>query len=80
VLKHKLKLMKASLKEWHQHHSQNLDGKLKEVKNRVTMLDSKAEGTVLIEEELEELHDLSVNMHSLARVQNSINWQMSRMN
>jgi len=29
---------------------------------------------------MEELHDLSVNLHSLARVQNCINWQKSRMN
>ena len=50
------------------------------MKNRIAILDNKAEGTTLIEEEEEELHDLSVNMHSLARAQNSIKWQMSRMN
>jgi hypothetical protein len=27
-----------------------------------------------------ELHDLSVNFHSLARVQTSMNWQKARMN
>jgi len=78
VLKCKLKLMKASLKEWHQNHSQNLDGQLLEVKNCIEHLDAKAKGTVLLEAEMEELHDLSVNMHSLARAQNSISWQKSR--
>jgi hypothetical protein len=73
VLKNKLKLMKASLKEWHQNHSQNLDGKLMDVKNRIALLDTKAEALALIEEEEEELHDLAVNLHSLARAQNSIN-------
>jgi hypothetical protein len=44
------------------------------------LLDTKAEATTLIEEEEEELHDLAVNLHSLARAQNSINWQKSRLN
>jgi len=44
VLKQKLKLMKVSLKEWHLNHSQNLDGKLMDVKNRITLLGSKTRG------------------------------------
>jgi uncharacterized protein HemX len=35
---------------------------------------------LLSEEEVKELHELSVNLHSMARVQNSVNWQKSRMN
>ena len=79
-MKCKLKLMKAGLKEWHQNHSKNLDGKLMEVKNRIDHLDAKAEGTVLLETEMEELHNLSVTIHSLARAQNSSSWQKSRLN
>jgi len=80
VLRQKLKLMKMSLKEWHQQHSQNLNGKITTVKNRISLLDSKGEMFVLHADEMTELHDLSLNLHSLSRAQNSINWQKSRMN
>jgi len=74
VLKQKLKMMKTSLKEWHQQHSQNMEGKILLVKNRNSYFDSKAETNALVEEEAKELQDLSVNLHSLSRVQCSINW------
>jgi hypothetical protein len=80
VLKRKLKMMKTSLKDWHHQHCQNLDGRMSEVKNKIALLDEKGELSVLLEEEVQELHDLSVNLHSMARTQNSINWQKSRMN
>jgi len=80
VLRQKLKLMKESLKEWHFQHSQNLDGKIMEVKNQIAFLDAKSETGALLEVEIEEVHELSVKLHSLARVQNGINWQKSRMN
>ena len=79
MLKQKLKMMKASLKEWHQQHSHNMESKISEVKNRLSFLDSKGEVNVLLEEEVKELHHLSVNLHSMSRVQNSINWQKSRV-
>jgi hypothetical protein len=34
----------------------------------------------LSEAEVEELHDLSANLHSMARITNSINWQKARLN
>jgi len=71
-------LIKGSLQEWHRHHSQNVEGKMKAVKDRISSLDSKAEETVLLEEEEEELHELSVNLYSLARVHSSIYWQKAR--
>ena len=80
VLKQKLKLMKFSLKEWHQHHFQNTDGRMMEVKNKISILDAKVEMSALSGEEVDELHELSVNLHSMARLQKSINWQKSRMN
>jgi hypothetical protein len=40
VLQQKFKLMKNCLKDWHNHHSQNLDSKLAEVKNKIAELDS----------------------------------------
>jgi hypothetical protein len=72
--------MKASLKEWHQQHSQNLNGKIKTVKNRISFWDSKGETTVLLDDEMAELHYLSLNLHSLARARNSICWQNSGLN
>lgn len=39
----------------------------------------KGEVSTLLDDELKELHELSVSLHSMARVQNSINWQKARM-
>jgi hypothetical protein len=73
LLKEKLCLIKGSLQEWHQHHSRNVEGGMKAVKDIISSLDSKAEETVLLEEEEEEkLHELSVNRYSLARVHSNI--------
>jgi hypothetical protein len=80
VLKQKLKLMKSRLKKWHYRHSQNLEGKIMEFKNRISVLDAKGEAETLLEEEFEELHNLSVQLHSTARIQTSIRWQNSRFN
>lgn len=68
VLKQKLKMFKCCLKEWHQCHNQNMDRKIRAVKERISTLDSKGESSVLVEEEVAELHDLSVNLHSLALI------------
>jgi len=57
-----------------------MDGRITDAKNRISILDTKGEVSTLLDEELEELHDLSVNLHSMARVQNSINWKKARMN
>lgn len=75
VLQQKLKLLKLNLKEWHHQHSRNLEGWAAEIKNRMSQLDVLGEGAVLSKEEVEELHELSVNLHSLAKVQTSMHWQ-----
>ena len=79
VLKQKLKMIKLSLKDWHQRHSQNMEGKISSVKNHIFFFDSKAETSKLLEEEVNEIHELSVNLHSLSRVQCSMNWQKSQL-
>jgi len=79
VLRKKLKLMKLSLKEWHQQHTQNLNGKMVLVKNHISFLEEKGEMSVLPDDDIAELHDLSINLHSLARAQASLSWQNSRM-
>jgi hypothetical protein len=80
VLKIKLKMIKQCLKEWHQQHTKNIDGKIMEVKNRIFSLDTKGEEAELQEEEIQELHDLSMNLHSLSHVHTSMNWQKAMMN
>ena len=72
MLKLKLKLIKGSLKEWHQQHSRNVEGKRKEAKERISFLDTKGEDTALLEDECVELRDLSVSLDSLARVHASM--------
>jgi hypothetical protein len=57
VLQQKFKIMKSCLKDWHRQHSQNLDSKILEVKNKIVFLDSKGEVSVLRGEEVLELHD-----------------------
>jgi hypothetical protein len=71
--------MKLSLKDWHHNHTKNLDSKIMGVKSRIAQLDEKGEQFVLQDVEITELHDLSLSLHSLSRVQNSITWQKSRM-
>jgi hypothetical protein len=80
VLQKKLKMIKFSLKEWHQRHTKNIEGKLSDMKNQISALDIKGEEADLQEEEIRVLHDLSVRFHSLTRVHSSMNWQKARMN
>jgi len=80
MLKQKLKLINGSLKEWHHQHSSNTNGKIRVVKEWMSSLDTKGETSALQEEEIAELHELSVNLHSLSRVQESMCWQKSRLN
>jgi len=80
VLKMKLRMIKFCLKEWHQQHTKNIEGKILDVKSRISSLDLKGEECDLLEEETEELRDLSVELHSLSRVHTSMNWQKARLN
>jgi len=80
VLKMKLKMIKCCLKEWHKKHSKNIKGKIFDVKNRLSFLDTKGEEGELLEEEAKELRELSVELHSMSRVHTSMNWQKARMN
>nr|ABD32574.2 Endonuclease/exonuclease/phosphatase [Medicago truncatula] len=80
VLKIKLKMIKNSLKVWHQQHSKNIESKIAEVKNRMSCLDSKGKEFNLLEEETQEIRELSVKLHSLSRVHTSMNWQKAMMN
>jgi len=56
-----------------------LEGKISEVKNRISYFDSKGEVSELIEEEVLELQELSVTLHSMSRTQNNISCQQSRL-
>lgn len=78
-MKEKLKLIKASLKIWHQQHTHNLESRIKDVKDRITSLDHKGEAHVLDMEEVEELHSLSAILFSMAKINTSLQLQKSRL-
>ena len=80
VLKMKLKMIKFCLKEWHQQHTKNIEGKILDVKNQISFLDTKGEEGDFSEAEVQETRELSVKLHSLSRVQTSMNWQKAMMN
>lgn len=54
-MKDKFKLIKGILKEWHQQHSQNLEGKKKMVRERISSLDTKGDESALVDDEVTEL-------------------------
>jgi len=67
--------MLFELKEWHRTHARNIPGRILALKERVDMLDRKAEQHALSEEELYELRSSNVDIHSLSRMNTSISWQ-----
>jgi len=66
VLKEKLKVIKGSLMEWHLTHTNNLLGRMDSLKEHISSLDKKGEESLLSTEEVEELHDLTSDLHSLS--------------
>jgi len=72
VLKEKLKLIKLSLKEWHQRHAKNIPSRISNLKDRISALEVKGENLVLLDGEIDELHDFSEELFSLSRVNASI--------
>jgi len=80
VLKEKLKLLKLALKDWHQHHSQNIPARISTLKGKIATLDLKGETEVLREEEVDALHDFTDELFSLSRIHSSICWKQSRIN
>ncbi|MCI22800.1 cysteine-rich receptor-like protein kinase, partial [Trifolium medium] len=77
VLKEKLKMIKAALKDLHKAHVQNLPSRIESLKDRLSVLDQKREEEVLSEDELVELHGVTADIHSLSRLNASISWQQS---
>jgi hypothetical protein len=47
-------------------HSQNLPGRIDSLKDRLSILDAKGEVEALSEAELEHIHGISANIHSLS--------------
>jgi hypothetical protein len=78
VLKGKFKLMKLALKEWHGAHTQNHSGKIASLKERLAELDSKREVESLTDAECDELHSVTIYIHSFARFSTSIAWHQDR--
>ncbi|GAU24254.1 hypothetical protein TSUD_23900, partial [Trifolium subterraneum] len=78
VLKEKLKMIKAALKEWHTSHAQNLPSRIESLKVRLAALDQKGEEDILSETEIAYFHGITANIHSLSCLNTSICWQQSR--
>ncbi|MCI11520.1 endonuclease/exonuclease/phosphatase family protein, partial [Trifolium medium] len=78
VLKEKFKRIKLALKEWHVAHSHNLPSRIDSLKGRISALEDKGEEEDLSAAELEELHGITSDIHSLSRRSASICWQQSR--
>ncbi|PNX65585.1 cysteine-rich receptor-like protein kinase, partial [Trifolium pratense] len=78
VLKEKLKMIKVAFKDWHKTHVQNLPSRIDSLKDRLSFLDQKEEEDDLSGDELEELHEVTTDIHSLSRMSASISWQQSR--
>jgi hypothetical protein len=72
VLKEKLKLTKAALKDRHMTHAQNLPSRIESKKVRLAALDQKGEDEVLSKAELAEFHGITSDIHSLSRLHASI--------
>lgn len=79
VLGEKLKMIKEALKERHVTHSKDLSGKIKILRERQAELDGKGESEALSAAEIEELHAVSSDIHSLSRANTSKAWQQSRV-
>ncbi|XP_024632722.1 uncharacterized protein [Medicago truncatula] len=73
-------MIKICLKEWHQQHTKNIEGKILEVNNRISSLDTKGEEFDLLEAETKEIRELSIELHSLSHVHTIMNWQKAGMN
>ncbi|MCI59547.1 endonuclease/exonuclease/phosphatase family protein, partial [Trifolium medium] len=58
-------------------HVQNLPSRIESLKDRLSVLDQKGEEEVLSEAELEELHGVTLDIHSLSRMNASVSWQQS---
>ena len=79
MMKEKMRLIKLALKEWHQTYFANLLGKINSLKDCISLLEAKGELEVLSTEEVDDVHVLSSELHSLARINASIPWQQSRL-
>ncbi|GAU34020.1 hypothetical protein TSUD_393660 [Trifolium subterraneum] len=68
VLKKKLRMIKTALKDWHTAHAQNLPSRIECLKARLSTLERKGEEEIISEAEIDELHGVSSDIHSLSRM------------
>lgn len=72
-------MIKGSLRIWHHKHTQNFEGRISDLQDRISSLDAKREDFDLDLEEIEELHAIFDNSHSLFRINSNMHWQKSRL-
>ncbi|XP_058758687.1 uncharacterized protein LOC131631944 [Vicia villosa] len=78
VLKEKFKKIKVRLKEWHKNHFQNLEGRIKEEKEKLNGLEVLGESTGYSVEDLQARSEISSTIHKLSNLNCSIQWQKAR--
>ncbi|PNX65097.1 cysteine-rich receptor-like protein kinase, partial [Trifolium pratense] len=64
-------MVKVALKDWHTSHIQNLPSRIESLKDRLSVLDQKGEEEDLSGVELDELHGVTADIHSLSRLHTS---------
>ena len=69
-------MIKLALKDWHRRHSKNLPAKIVSLKGKIFALDFKGESAVLLDGEVEKLHELTEELFSVSRTNNNICWQL----
>lgn len=79
VAKEKLKLIKATLKEWHYLHAKNIPARLDSLKICLSKYDEKGEDAGLSPEEIADMRSVTHEIFSVSRVNTSISWQQSRL-
>jgi len=77
VFREKLKLIKSTLKEWHVVHAKNNSSRIDLLKVCFSEYDDKGVEDELSAEEIENMRNITHEIHSLALVSTSICWQQS---
>jgi len=72
-------MIKMALEEWNVSHPENVPSKIDSLKACLSVLDCKGVNEVLTVGEVAELHGITLDIHSLSRVNTNICWQQSRL-
>lgn len=78
TLKEKFKLIKENLKEWHKYDTQNMEGKIKYLKEELNRIEIKRETGGLMEEEMNRKREITILLDKVSNLNCSIQWKIAR--